>query len=61
MENEPMQEPETDKTESKPRFIENPLPLPKKHEKKAMEYQYELDESKLDFDVEIAENDDFDV
>lgn len=46
---------------AKPRFIENPLPLPKKHEKRSLDYQYEVDETKLEFDVEIAENDDFDV
>lgn len=46
---------------SAPRFIENPLPLPKKHEKKEMEYQYEIAEDKMNFDVEIKENDDFDI
>lgn len=45
---------------SAPRFIENPLPLPKKHEKKEMGYQYEIAEDKMNFDVEIKENDDFD-
>ena len=48
-------------TPAKPRFIENPLPLPKKHEKRSLDYQYEVDEEKLDFDIEIAENDDYDV
>lgn len=46
---------------AKPRFIENPLPLPKKHEKKEMDYQYEVTEDKMKFDVEIKENDDFDI
>ena len=46
--------------ESAPRFIENPLPLPKKHEKREMGYQYEIAEDKMNFDVEIKENDDFD-
>lgn len=45
----------------KPRFIENPLPLPKKHEKKEMDYQYEVAEDKMKFDVTIKENDDFDI
>ena len=45
---------------SAPRFIENPLPLPKKHEKREMGYQYEIAEDKMNFDVEIKENDDFD-
>lgn len=44
-----------------PRFLENPLPLPKKHEKKTMDYQYEIAEDKMNFDVEIKENDDFDI
>lgn len=44
-----------------PRFIENPLPLPKKHEKKVMDYQYEVPEDKMKFDIEIDENDDFDI
>ena len=45
---------------SAPRFIENPLPLPKKHEKRKMGYQYEIEEDKMNFDVEIKENDDYD-
>ncbi|MBD5444135.1 MAG: hypothetical protein HDR29_01150 [Lachnospiraceae bacterium] len=44
----------------KPRFIKNPLPLPKKHEKRDMDYQYEVAEDKMKFDVEIDDNDDFD-
>lgn len=44
----------------KPRFIENPLPLPKKHEKREMDYQYDVAEDKMKFDVEIDDNDDFD-
>ncbi|MCM1038527.1 MAG: hypothetical protein NC434_04325 [Ruminococcus sp.] len=52
---------EIPETPAKPRFIENPLPLPKKHVKRTMDYPYEVDEAKLEFDIEIAENDDFDV
>lgn len=44
-----------------PRFLENPLPLPKKHEKKEMDYQYEIAADKMKFDIEIKENDDFDI
>lgn len=51
---------ETSAPVSAPRFIENPLPLPKKHEKKEMDYQYEVPEDKMNFDVETKENDDFD-
>lgn len=49
-----------DEDKGVPRFIENPLPLPKKHEKKEMDYQYEISEDKMNFDVEIKENDDYD-
>lgn len=45
----------------KPRFLENPLPLPKKHEKKEMDYQYSVAEDKMKFDTEIKDNDDFDI
>lgn len=42
------------------KYIENPLPLPKKHVKKTMDYGYEVAEDQMEFDVEIAEDDDFD-
>lgn len=45
----------------KPRFLENPLPLPRKHEKRTLDYQYEVAEAQMKFDIEIAENDDFDI
>ena len=41
-------------------LLENPLPLPKKHEKRIMDFQVEnLDED--DFDFEVSETDDFDI
>lgn len=46
---------------AKPRFIENPLPLPKKHERKEMDFQYEVPADKMKFDIDIKENDDFDI
>lgn len=58
---EETENPQAQDAPAKPRFIENPLPLPKKHEKRSLDYQYEVDETKLEFDVEITENDDFDV
>lgn len=42
-------------------FIPNPLPLPKKHVKKTMHYGIEVEEEKMDFDIEISEDDDFDI
>lgn len=47
--------------EAKPRFIENPLPLPKKHERKEMDFQYEVPEDKMKFDINIKDGDDFDI
>ncbi len=48
-------------TESgKPRFIENPLPLPKKHQKRTISYRVEVGEGKDDFDISVDEDDDFD-
>lgn len=45
----------------KPRYIENPLPLPKKHVKKEMDYQYPVEEKDMKYDVDVPENDDFDL
>lgn len=47
--------------EEEPRFIENPLPLPKKHVKKEMDYQYLVTEENMKYDVEVPEDDDFDI
>lgn len=44
-----------------PRFIENPLPLPKKHVKKEMDYQYPVEEKDMKYDIEVSEQDDFDI
>ena len=43
------------------RFIENPLPLPKKHVKKEMDFDRDIKEAQLEFDFPAEENDDFDV
>lgn len=42
-------------------FIENPLPLPKKHVKKVMDFDYEVKDGMEDFDIEVAADDDFDL
>lgn len=42
-------------------FIENPLPLPKKKERKIMDYAFIPDESQMKYDIEVDENDDFDL
>lgn len=48
-------------TEDKPQFIENPLPLPKKHVKKTMDYGIEIPPEQMGFDIETSDMDDFDV
>lgn len=45
----------------KPRFLENPLPLPKKHVKREMDYDYEVAEADMHYQVDVAEGDDFDL
>lgn len=42
-------------------FIENPLPLPKKHEKRVMDYRQKTEEKDMDFDFDVPDDDDFDV
>lgn len=60
-ENEPEKAETVETTESgKPRFIENPLPLPKKHQKRTLSYRVEVGEGKDDFDISVDEDDDFD-
>lgn len=44
----------------KPRFLENPLPIPKKHVKREMDYDYEVAEKDMCYQVEVAGDDDFD-
>ncbi len=62
------QEPAEEKNEDgvqKVQLLENPLPLPKKHVHKVMDYRIkdfsEGDFSENDFDFDVAENDDFDI
>lgn len=47
-------------SEEKPRFLENPLPLPKKHVKREMDFDHSVSEADMHYDVEVAEGDDFD-
>jgi len=47
--------------EPRVKFIENPLPLPKKHVKKVMDFDKELEAGQEKFDIEVAEDDDFDI
>ena len=43
------------------RYIENPLPLPKKHVKKTMGYQKEVLPEQMHYDIEVPDTDDFDL
>jgi len=47
--------------ESRVRYIENPLPLPKKHVKKVLDFDRDLQEGMDEFDLDIADGDDFDI
>ena len=53
----------TEKKQDKPnqvQLIENPLPLPKKHVKKVMDYPIQPDESQMHYDIEVDPKDNFD-
>ena len=41
-------------------FISNPLPMPKKHEKKEMDYDIDVPEALMFFDIEPDPMDQFD-
>lgn len=43
------------------RFIENPLPLPKKHEKREVDYRIKGGKTEDDYDYFVADDDDFDI
>lgn len=42
-------------------YIPNPLPLPKKHVKKSIGFGIEVEDEKMCFDIEVSEEDDFDL
>lgn len=45
--------------EQKPRFLDNPLPVPKKHVKKEMDYDHPVAPEMMHFDLELTDEDDF--
>ncbi len=51
----------TEEKTDKVKLLDNPLPLPKKHVKKEMDYGVTLADQHLDYDVSIKEDDDFDI
>ncbi|MBQ7358655.1 MAG: hypothetical protein IJW63_12280 [Lachnospiraceae bacterium] len=52
---------ETTEPKKEIQFIPNPLPLPKKHVKKTMGYGMDVDKEQMCFDIEVSEDDDFDI
>ncbi len=47
--------------EKKVKYIENPLPLPKKHVKKKMGYRQDVLPEQFDYDLKVSDEDDFDI
>lgn len=43
------------------KLIENPLPLPKKHVRREMDFDRLVECDKMKFDVPVDESDDFDI
>lgn len=43
------------------KYLFNPLPLPKKHEKKEMNYAFEPKSDEMEYDFEVNDDDDFDL
>ena len=54
---------EEEETEEKPKvkLIENPLPLPKKHVRREMDFDRIVEMEKMKYDIPVDETDDFDV
>ena len=42
-------------------YLDNPLPVPKRHVKKEMNYGFEPDPDKLFYDIPVSDEDDFDL
>lgn len=61
---ETVTEQQSEKVEEQPKkiqMIENPLPLPKKHKKRVLDYDIVTAVQKDDFDISVDEEDDFDI
>ncbi len=48
------------KTENKVELFENPLPLPKKHVKKTLDYSFVPEKTAMKYDIYVPDNDDYD-
>lgn len=51
----------TSENASPVKYIENPLPLPKKHVKKVLDFDRQLQKGMEDYDLKVADDDDFDI
>lgn len=47
--------------QTQPRFLENPLPLPKKHVKRVLDYTLPAPAEEDDYDYPVSDDDDFDI
>lgn len=45
----------------KPKFLDNPLPVPKKHVKKTFDYAFEPANDLMRYDIDVSDDDDFDI
>ncbi len=52
---EPVKEP------AKVKLFDNPLPLPKKHVKKEISYDFDVSDDMMKYDVSVSDDDDFDI
>ena len=44
------------------KYLDNPLPVPKRKERKGMDYDYEVPQNEMNFDVDLnSSNSEFDV
>ena len=49
------------KEEKKIEYIENPLPLPKKHVRKTMDYAFVPEADQMKYDIAVSDSDDYDL
>ena len=52
---------ENTQTQQNVELIRNPLPLPKKHAHKAMDYSFQPSKNQMKYDIFVSDDDDFDL
>ena len=55
------EEAKTEEPKKEIKFLDNPLPVPKKHVKKSIDYAFEPDADMMKYDIDISTDDDFDI